>query len=124
MQFFLESGITFAPGMTRTSDLRFRKTGPIRVGARLSATHCWPILFVARGWVNQRLAGSSFFCFDLEQFVSNFLFFSHLLSDSARRLASGSGGLLNCVDLDMAYNIWPPARPIDLQIDQEFQIEN
>jgi hypothetical protein len=39
-QLFIEPRITNAPEMTRTSDLRFRKTDQIRVGARLSATHC------------------------------------------------------------------------------------
>ena len=39
-QFLADPGIAFAPGMTRTSDLRFRKTSPNRRGPSVSATHC------------------------------------------------------------------------------------
>jgi hypothetical protein len=40
MQLYMRLGVTYAPEMTRTSDLRFRKTSPDRFGAGLSATHC------------------------------------------------------------------------------------
>jgi hypothetical protein len=50
----IRAKITNAPGMTRTSDLRFRKTNSTPSSVRVSATHCCLMVFPARVVVNQK----------------------------------------------------------------------
>ena len=51
-------GALFAPGMTRISDLRFRKTNPNRLGARVSATQCQLFQVRARSWARNEVSAS------------------------------------------------------------------
>ena len=62
-------GVTIAPEMTRTSDLRFRKPTTDRVGASLTATHCRLLYVPARRCVNRNYQRCRSSCYGLHLFA-------------------------------------------------------
>ena len=94
-QFFLASGIIFAPEMTRTSDLRFRKTTTDRVGVRLSTTHRKLSYIPARSCVNRSLSPRRSSCHGLHLlagigpiYLTSFI--SHICRPNAVHATPGS----------------------------------